>query len=54
MGEVWHGEVEWAAYHRGIRVPTGSTVEPDLQIAWVQHPAPQQIQRLGAHFGAHR
>jgi magnesium transporter len=51
MGELWHGEVEWASYRRGERVPTGSTAQPDLQIAWVQHPTATQVRRLGAHFG---
>lgn len=51
MGELWHGEVEWASYCRGDRVPTGSTVQPDLQVAWVQHPSAEQVRRLGEHFG---
>lgn len=51
MGELWHGEVELASYRRGERVPTGSVAEPDLQIAWVQHPSVDQVRRLGAHFG---
>lgn len=51
MGELWHGEVEWASFRRGMRVPQGSTVEPDLQIVWVQHPEPRQISQIGAHFG---
>lgn len=51
MGESWHGEVEWASYCRGERVPAGSMAQADLQIAWVQHPSADQVHRLGAHFG---
>lgn len=51
MGELWHGEVEWASYRRGERIPTGATAQPDLQVAWVQHPTAEQVRRLGSHFG---
>jgi magnesium transporter len=51
MGESFHGEVEWAAFRNGDRLPTGSTVLPDLRIVWVQHPSADQIARIGAHLG---
>ncbi len=46
-----HGEVAWTAYHQGVRIPEGSVQEPDFVVAAIDHPGPEQIERVAAKLG---
>ena len=46
MGELWHGEVERAAYRDGHRLDDPRDAAADLRVVWVQHPDPDQVFRI--------
>jgi magnesium transporter len=47
MGEVWHGDITWAKYRDGHRLPEDSIEPYDLQIVSVPRPSKTQVDEIG-------